>query len=92
MAGWLFSVMRSVGWMIYIIYLPIFALENGLGEKLGGLCLSISNSFLFLAPLMLRYVQRGTLKKSIAIGFFGSGMRLFWQRCCQPSQLLRRWL
>ena len=28
-----FAVMRSVGWAIYIIYLPIFAVESGLSNQ-----------------------------------------------------------
>ena len=29
-AGWLFAVIRSCGWWAYVVYLPIFAVENGL--------------------------------------------------------------
>ena len=76
-AGWAFSVVRSIGWMIYIIYLPIFAVENGLGEKLGGLSLSISNALLFLAPLMLRFVYRTSVRTSIIVGFAGSAICFF---------------
>ena len=33
--GWLFAVIRSCGWWVYIIYLPIYAVQNGLSEQLG---------------------------------------------------------
>jgi ACDE family multidrug resistance protein len=35
-AGWLFAVIRSCGWWAYVVYLPIFAVENNLGDQLGG--------------------------------------------------------
>ena len=35
-AGWLFAVVRSCGWCAYVVYLPIFSLENGFLEQLGG--------------------------------------------------------
>ena len=43
-AGWLFAVIRSCGWWVYVVYLPIFAVEQGYSEWLGGLALSISNT------------------------------------------------
>lgn len=73
-AGWLFSVIRSVGWAVYIVYLPIFAVQSGLGDKLGGLVLSISNAFLFLSPLMLRYIQAKSVRIAIITGFSVSGV------------------
>ncbi|MDX5402388.1 MAG: MFS transporter, partial [Rhodobacterales bacterium] len=40
-AGWLFAVIRSCGWWVYVVYLPIFAVESGLGEATGGIVLSV---------------------------------------------------
>ena len=68
-AGWLFAVIRSCGWWAYVVYLPIFAVENGLGDKLGGTLLSITNAALFLSPLMLRWMQRRTVRYSVQTGF-----------------------
>ena len=34
--GWLIPVIRSCGWWFYFVYVGIFALENGLGETVGG--------------------------------------------------------
>jgi ACDE family multidrug resistance protein len=50
-AGWIFAVVRSCGWWVYVVYLPIYAVESGLSDQLGGIVLSISNGFLFLTPL-----------------------------------------
>jgi hypothetical protein len=71
--GWIFAVVRSSGWWVYIIYLPIFAVENGLSQQLGGIALSLSNAALFLAPLMLRFMQRSSVRTAVRTGFLASG-------------------
>jgi MFS transporter, ACDE family, multidrug resistance protein len=72
-AGWLFAVIRSCGWWVYVVYLPIFAVKSGLGEATGGTVLSITNATLFLTPLMLRYVQGSSIRTAVRVGFFASG-------------------
>ena len=72
-AGWLFAVLRSCGWWVYVVYLPIFAVENGLGERLGGIALSITNGLLFLTPFMLRWMQRRSVRAAVRTGFLLSG-------------------
>lgn len=71
--GWLFAVIRSCGWWGYVVYLPIYAVQNGLGEQLGGIALSVSNGALFLAPLMLRYMQRTSVRTAVRTGFLMAG-------------------
>lgn len=73
-AGWFFATMRSVGWSIYIIYVPIFAVKAGLSDQVGGLALSISNGFLFLTPIMLGFLQKTSVRSSIVTGFACSGV------------------
>ncbi len=68
-AGWLFAVMRSCGWWVYVVYLPIFCIENGLGDKVGGIALSITNALLFGSPLMLRAVRRRSVRVTVRFGF-----------------------
>ena len=75
-AGWIFAVMKSCGWWVYILYLPIYALENGHSEQLGGALLSLSNAFLFLTPLIIKGA-RGRVRLAIMTGFFGSGCLFF---------------
>lgn len=72
--GWIFAVVRSCGWWVYVVYLPIFAVQNGLGSQLGGIALSISNAALFLTPLMLRYMQRYSVRMAVRTGFLMSGL------------------
>ncbi len=69
-AGWLFAVVRSCGWWIYIVYLPIFCVQSGLGDKVGGVVLSASNSLLFISPFMLRFVNKSSLRKVIRYTLF----------------------
>lgn len=73
-AGWLFAVIRSCGWWVYIVYLPIFAIENGLPERLGGSVVSATNALLFATPLMLRWVQRGSVRRAVRTGFLVAGV------------------
>ena len=73
-AGWMFAVMRSCGWWVYVVYLPIFCIEAGLGDKVGGIALSITNALLFAAPALNRLGRRMSVRRSVraAFGFFGS--------------------
>ena len=72
--GWIFAVVRSCGWWVYVVYLPIFAVQNGMGDQLGGIALSISNASLFFTPLMLRFMQRRSVRAAIRTGFLVSGV------------------
>ncbi|MBL9073788.1 MFS transporter [Tabrizicola sp.] len=73
-AGWMFAVMRSCGWWVYVVYLPIFCIEAGLGDKVGGIALSISNALLFAAPALNRLGRRLSVRRSVraAFGFCGA--------------------
>lgn len=73
-AGWLFAVFRSAGWWVYIVYLPIYALERGLPDWVGGAGLSASSAVLFLVPLFLRWVQRGSVRRAVRTGFAGAAI------------------
>lgn len=68
-AGWLFAVIRSTGWWVYVVYLPYFCIEQGLGNKVGGVALSVSNAILFAAPLILRYARRSSVRISVRRAF-----------------------
>ena len=71
--GWIFAVVRSSGWWVYVVYLPIYAVDSGLSELVGGLFLSFSNSLLFIVPYMLRWLN-GRVRYGVAIGFIFSGL------------------
>ena len=73
-AGWLFAVLRSCGWWVYIVYMPIFAVQSGLSAQLGGWLLSATHAALFLTPVMLRWMQRHSLRHAVRTGFLCSGL------------------
>lgn len=73
-AGWMFAVVRSCGWWIYVVYLPIFCIEAGLGDHVGGTALSISNALLFLTPFMLRMVSKTSLRFTVQGSFVWCGV------------------
>jgi ACDE family multidrug resistance protein len=68
-AGWMFAVMRSCGWWVYVVYLPIFCIEAGLGDKVGGIALSITNALLFAAPALNRLARRMSVRRSVRAAF-----------------------
>ena len=84
-AGWLFAVMRSCGWWIYFVYVGIFAVQNGLGEGVGGIASSLANLGLFAAPVMYRWVQRGSVRRALRTGFLMSST------CFVLATLLSPW-
>jgi MFS family permease len=71
--GWLFAVMRSCGWWFYFVYVGIFAVEQGLGDNVGGIATSLANMGLFGAPLLFRWVQHRTLRHAMRTGFLVGG-------------------
>ena len=73
-AGWLFAVIRSCGWWVYVVYLPIFAIEAGLGEWVGGATTSLGNLFLLTTPAMLTLVNRHGVRASVRFGFLGAAL------------------
>jgi ACDE family multidrug resistance protein len=73
-AGWLFAVLRSCGWWVYVVYVPIFAVQSGLGEQVGGLTLSFSNGLLLITPLMLKAIQRTSIRIAVRTGFLAAAV------------------
>lgn len=84
-AGWLFAVLRSSGWWVYVVYLPIFCVEAGLGDQIASLAFSVSNALLLAAPVMLRWMQRRGLRRAMrqafaaaAAAFLLAGLGAVW--------------
>ena len=71
-AGWLFAVIRSAGWWVYVVYLPIFCIEAGLGDRAASYAFSASNALLLLAPWMLRWMQPRGLRRGVRLAFAGA--------------------
>ena len=72
--GWLIPLIRSCGWWVYFVYVGIFAVENGLGDKVGGYASSVANMGLLLAPLMLRWMRRHSVRRAVRMGCLLSGL------------------
>jgi MFS transporter, ACDE family, multidrug resistance protein len=87
-AGWLFAVVRSCGWWVYVVYVPIFCIESGLGDKLGGAMLSASNAMLFLAPVMLRLARRMRVKGAVTGAFLIGGTVFLLAFAASPLPVL----
>ncbi len=66
-AGWMFAVIRSCGWWVYVVYVPIFCIEAGLGNQLGGIMLSVTNATLLLSPFMAAWVRRRSVRVSLRL-------------------------
>ncbi len=73
-AGWLFAVIRSCGWWVYVVYLPIFCIEAGLGDRVGGVALSASNMLLYGTPLVLVAVRATSVRTVVRAAFAGGAM------------------
>ncbi|MDE3026974.1 MAG: MFS transporter [Paracoccaceae bacterium] len=71
--GWAFAVIRSCGWWVYVVYLPIFCVQQGLGNDVAGFALSVSNAMLFTTPFMLRFVQRASVRVAVRTAFICAG-------------------
>ncbi len=84
-AGWLFAVVRSAGWWVYVVYLPIFCLQGGLGDTVASVAFSASNLMLLSAPFVMRWMQTRGLRRAIrtafaacSICFLAAGFGQFW--------------
>ena len=73
-AGWYFALMRSCGWWVFVVYLGIYAVQNGLGDQIGGSLTSVVSLGSFFAPLMLGWMQRHSVRHAVRTGFLMSGL------------------
>lgn len=73
-AGWWFATIRSCGWWVFVVYVPIFAIDTGLGAQVGGITMSLSSALLFAAPLMQRALRGRPVRLAVRLGFLGSGV------------------
>ena len=83
-AGWGFAVIRSTGWWVYVVYLPYFCIEQGLGNQVGGMALSLSNAMLFGAPVLLRIARRSSVRVSVMWSFALCGGLFFLSFLLSP--------
>jgi len=70
--AWLLPLVRSCAWWMFFVYLGIFAVDNKLSEQVGGVASSVANMGLFLAPLMLLWMQKRSVRTAIRVGCLGA--------------------
>lgn len=72
--AWLISVTRNFWWVIYFVYVPIYAVESGLGELVGGLLVSLGTAFSFLLLIFGRWARQVGVRRVLLFGFSGCGI------------------
>lgn len=70
--AWLLAGGRSAWWAMFFIYTPIFAVQSGLGEVVGGILVSIGAGYSFLLPLFGRLTRRYGLRRVLVLAALGS--------------------
>jgi len=67
--AWVMTTGRNVWWVVFFIYVPVYAVKTGLGPEVGGAVVSVGASFLFLTPLTGRLVRREGIRRVFAAGY-----------------------
>lgn len=67
--AWVMTTGRNVWWVVYFIYVPVYAVQSGLGAEVGGAIVSIGTSFMFLSPLTGRLVRREGIRRVFVFGY-----------------------
>jgi MFS family permease len=72
--AWLISFCRYAWWAMFMIYVPIYAVQSGLGELAGGLIVSLGAGFTFLMPLWGRYARAVGVRRVLVTGYMVAGV------------------
>ena len=72
--AWVLTTGRVVWWVVFFIYVPIYAVEAGLGEIAGGAIVSCGTVFLFLMPALGRLVRRSGIRTVFVLGYAAAGL------------------
>lgn len=67
--AWVMTTGRNVWWVVFFIYVPVYAIKSGLGPEVGGAIVSVGTGFLFLTPLSGRLVRREGIRRVFMVGF-----------------------
>ena len=85
--GYCIALIKSGGWWVYTVYLPIFCVQNGLGEQIAGYVFSLSNATLYASPLVLYAAQKYSIRRVIQFSFFMSGALLIAAAFAAPMPM-----
>lgn len=72
--SWMTAVGRYVWWVMFFVYVPIYVVQQGLGQMTAGVLVSIGSGFLFLLPLFGIAVRRFGVRRVLVTGFATSGV------------------
>lgn len=72
--AWLISFCRYAWWAMFMIYVPIYAVQSGLGEMAGGLIVSLGAGFTFLMPLWGWYARAVGMRRVLVGGYLAAGL------------------
>jgi MFS family permease len=72
--AWLISFCRYAWWAMFMIYVPIYAVQSGLGELAGGLIVSLGAGFTFLMPLWGWYARAVGVRRVLVTGYMAAGV------------------
>lgn len=67
--AWVMTTGRNVWWVVFFIYVPVYAVKSGLGAEVGGAIVSLGTGFLFLTPLNGRLVRSLGLRRVFMAGY-----------------------
>jgi MFS family permease len=72
--AWLVSFCRYAWWGMFMIYVPIYAVQSDLGALTGGLIVSLGTGFTFLMPLWGWYARRVGVRRVLVGGYMAAGL------------------
>ena len=72
--AWSLSITRYAWFVMFFIYVPIYATWSGLGPTIGGALVSVGTAATWLAPLWGRYGRRFGLRFLYVLGFSATGL------------------
>jgi MFS family permease len=72
--AWILAASRSAWWGMFQIYAPIFAVEAGLGDEVGGALVSVGLGWIWLVPLWGWIGRRHGQRRLLMAGYAAGGL------------------
>jgi MFS family permease len=72
--AWLIALGRSVWWVSFFTYLPVFGVESGLSPETCALLVSAANGLLFLVPVLKRVGNYLGIRRALILAYAFTGI------------------
>lgn len=72
--AWLIALGRSVWWVSFFTYLPVFGVESGLSPETCALLVSAANGLLFLVPVLKRVGAYLGIRRALILAYACTGV------------------